>query len=360
MKKLVLFAMTIACLSIFSACEKSDELIDQSVDLQMQATEKPDVYSENGYLVFKNGEIADSVADLRAQVTYEEQLDWEQFYRFESARIFRTKLNDKIVETEDYQMFDNLVKEATNLGYFNNEEKCMDYPFANENWASILNKDGVVKIGDVLYLFTKTGGKAIVNGNLNQIKKIKHGNTLPENVTVFDFENKLKSTTLPDYGEVYHAQVNRDKKYYLDVSLNYDERREDIDVIDINTGQIVTVSFPVAVEYNFYCRARKRKFYGWFDYRTRLYHVPHSVNVGGNTVPEDQFTYGIYTYSSSNTVASESELANHHINVYGSPYPFLLIENQPAPSVSPVINSISFDFWCESVTSNNKIYVRIN
>lgn len=50
MEKLVWLAMVVAGLSIFNACEKSDEQIGQSVDGQPLEAVKPDVYVENGIL----------------------------------------------------------------------------------------------------------------------------------------------------------------------------------------------------------------------------------------------------------------------------------------------------------------------
>ena len=73
MKKLLLFAMIIAALGIFNACEKSDALIDQSIDEQLLDVTKPDVYSENGYLVVKNFEIADSLRLMLQNKSLEEQ-----------------------------------------------------------------------------------------------------------------------------------------------------------------------------------------------------------------------------------------------------------------------------------------------
>ncbi len=49
MKKLLFVATVIAGLSIFSACQKSEELIDESIDVQPLEAVKSDVYSENGY-----------------------------------------------------------------------------------------------------------------------------------------------------------------------------------------------------------------------------------------------------------------------------------------------------------------------
>ncbi|MDP2161110.1 MAG: hypothetical protein Q8K02_11545, partial [Flavobacterium sp.] len=76
MKKLVLLAMVATVLTIFNGCQK-DELVRQLANEQPQAVVKPDVYVENGYLVFKNMEAVDSVIQLLGKMTTTEKEAWE-------------------------------------------------------------------------------------------------------------------------------------------------------------------------------------------------------------------------------------------------------------------------------------------
>jgi len=91
MKKLLLFAMIIVALGIFNSCEKSDELIDQSIDEKLLDATKPDVYSENGYLVVKSFEAADSLRLMLQNISLEEQSIWENEIGLKSAKMFRAQ-----------------------------------------------------------------------------------------------------------------------------------------------------------------------------------------------------------------------------------------------------------------------------
>lgn len=75
MKKLVLCAIAVLALSIFYGCQE-DELISQLADEQPQAVVKPDVYVENGYLVFKSKDVYDSIRFIVEKYEPEEALNW--------------------------------------------------------------------------------------------------------------------------------------------------------------------------------------------------------------------------------------------------------------------------------------------
>jgi hypothetical protein len=114
MKKLFLFAMAVACLSIFNACEKSEELIDQSVDLQLQATEKPDVFSENGYLVFNTKDAFEQkLNQLKKgdQSTLDEPKLDKKFVSLKCANNQSLMLKSTDVGTENVNEDDELVKD---------------------------------------------------------------------------------------------------------------------------------------------------------------------------------------------------------------------------------------------------------
>jgi hypothetical protein len=71
MKNLILLAMTAAALTIFNGCQKENLNVDQLVDeVQPQEVVRPDVYVENGYLVFKSQEIFDrTLATVQIQTS---------------------------------------------------------------------------------------------------------------------------------------------------------------------------------------------------------------------------------------------------------------------------------------------------
>ncbi len=353
MKKLLLFAMIIAALGIFNACEKSDELIDQSIDEKLLDATNPDVYSENGYLVFKSVDILDSIATVMNKMTDEELWGWEHSLKFKSARTYREKLNDEIFSTENYVEFKKKIDQASVDGYYNKKDSCMDYPFSIYSWASVLNKDGIVGIGDFLYSFRKNDQIIIYKGTPDLIKMVQQGKELSGEINISRFRNTLKSVILDDYGS-YYKQEKKDGKDRLKVYLQYNEIKVKKPVYDPKTHGTIIVSLPDAVKIDLYCHQEHKGTFGWRDSKTHLYHKGYRVDIGGNYVQEKNFTYGRVNYSDSspNILQSPNDLSNHYINLYWSQYPFDLIEYQDAPP-SPKVTHVDFDIWTGKVGSEN-------
>lgn len=140
MKKLFLFAMTVACLSIFNACEKSEELIDQSVDLQLQATEKPDVYSENGYLVFNTKD------------AFEQKLN--QLKKGDQSILDELKLDKKFVSLKCANN-QSLMLKSTDVGTenVNEDDELVKDPYLQE----LLNNEREIVVDGKLYKITDQG-----------------------------------------------------------------------------------------------------------------------------------------------------------------------------------------------------------
>ena len=350
MKNFKFLTVMAVVLTIFSACQK-DELTVEDLDAQASVLEKPDVYSENGYLVFKSYAVADSISALMNQLENDEQIKWEKSLKFTSAKSYRYMLNEEILGCEHYSLFDQKVKEAASKGYFNESDSCMDYPFENDSWASILNKDGVVKIDKVLYSYDKKGGIAIHKGTLNLLSIVKAGDEKLADINFFTFGNSLKSVMLSNFGS-YFNQRKWNGKYVLDVDLVYSVVKVPKFVYDPAIHDFRWVDMPDGVKYQFYCHQRVKKWYGWFDEQTRLYHKGFKAIVGGNYAQEKNYYYPRHNYSNSAPpiLQSSSELANHYIELYSTPYPYTVdFVDQGAPLTPPVITNIDFDVWTARV-----------
>ncbi len=193
MKKLLLFAMVVTALGIFNACEKSDKLIDQSVDEQLQEVAKPEVYSENGYLAFKDFNAVDSIIKLLSQLTRQEIVDWEKSMNITSARSEYDKLFDEYEKLDSFEEFMEFKKRNREKLMFNemDDEDCsIEYPYCTKYFLPVLNNKGLVKIGLSLIQYTKLDHIVIKNGDINLLK-----NPLEDidNSNVFVYP-RLKST----------------------------------------------------------------------------------------------------------------------------------------------------------------------
>ena len=354
MKKIKFIAFLAVVLMFFNACQEEGSVLQVDEGMSnLKEVGSTELYSENGYLVFKSVILADSIADQKNQMSIGQQSSWEESLKFTSARTYRYQLNDEILNVEDYYLFEQKVKDAETVGYFDKENSCMTYPFDEETWASILNEDGIVKIGNVLYRFNKTGGVAIFDGNIDHISVLKGGGQLPSSVKYLTLNSSLKSVMLSDYG-AYFNERKWDGDYVLDVNLVYSVVKVPKFVYDPEIHDYKWVNMPDGVKYELYCHQRVKKWYGWFDSRTYLYHKDYVVQVGGNYVAEKNFYYPETDYvdSSPSIRISSSEVSNHYIRLYSEQYPFYIeIEDQPAPSTSPVITLIDFDVWTGRVGS---------
>ncbi|GET35057.1 hypothetical protein PbJCM13498_39200 [Prolixibacter bellariivorans] len=353
MKKIVLLCMAAALSTFFAGCQK-DEINGQLTDnVQQKSATVPNVYSENGYLVFKNIETLDSIAQVMNQEDSTSQVSWEEYMHFESARTYRAKLNDEIFSTDDYSVFLKKANEAASEGYFNKKDSCMDYPFSNYSWASVLNKDGIVKVGDILYAFSKKGGIAMSKGTPELISLARKGGALPTGIEYTQFGNSLKSATINDYRTIndygkYFKTEKRNRKYKLSVYLSYDVIKVKRRVYIPDVHDFKDVMLPDGVKYEIYCHQQKKGTFGWRDYQTHLSYKDFAVKIGGNSIPEINFTYPAVNYSDSNPSLKQpsNALSNHFILLYDAKYPFKIVsDNPPAAPKPPTVRLIDFKIW---------------
>ena len=203
MKKLVFVAMVAMGLSIFNACQKSDELVDQGVDVQLLEAIKPGVYSENGYLVVQNYETADSLRMMLQNKSLEEQSNWENQLGLKSAKTFRAQASDKLFGFENLTEAKKYAEELVNAGYFNMADSSLCYPFNDYTWDCILNKNGVIKIGGILYNFQKGAQISIIDGKVETLNQyLINPETCDTALVKIYSYSKLKSTLPTNYGTV--------------------------------------------------------------------------------------------------------------------------------------------------------------
>lgn len=342
MKKLVWFAMAIASLSIFNACEKNEELIDQSIDEQSLEAAKPDVYSENGYLVVRNFATADSMRMILQNNSLEEQYNWESQMGLKSAKMFRAQASDKLDKFENLVEAKKYAEELVKEGYFTMVDSSLCYPFLDYTWDCILNKDGIIKIGDVLYCFQKDAQIAITDGNKKTLNQFLSN---PENcdtslVKIYCYQ-KLKSTTPTSYGTVASERIYSDGggvrwTFYFCYS-------EKTMVVTDAWGNPITVQN--GLKYYLYFHKQKKRTFGWRDSKGYFSHQHISYNLGGNY---DSYQGGYSTNFTNMTPASvytqinTSELSNvyydvkaWYLNAVLSPIP------SSYPGTAPVINNFS-------------------
>ncbi|MDX9881604.1 MAG: DUF4848 domain-containing protein [Prolixibacteraceae bacterium] len=270
MKKLMFLAVIAMVLTVFNACQKDGLEIDQKTDLV--ATEKPDVYLENDYLVFKNMTVVDSVMNLLSKMTRNEKDVWESNFGFKSARVEFEKLFDEYEQLNSMEEFLAFKKRNLEKLKFNNldpEDCSIDYPFVTTYLAPVLNANGVCKVGNSLNKFTMEDQIVILDGDLKKLKNIE---TYRDDKVVYVFP-KLKSTSSTDLIDDFpddDPSENEDR-WWTD---NINNKRRLLNELKIyryvyttpnpNGGPYLVKGYEVYLEQ----RAQKRSWGSWNDYNT--------------------------------------------------------------------------------------------
>jgi hypothetical protein len=317
-------------LTVFNACKK-DELKSPS-DEGIAKTSKADVYLENDYLVVKNFEAVDSLKKTLQNKSLEDQSRWENQLGLKSAKIFRAQASDKLAGYTNQQQAETYAKELVKEGYFSMKDSSMCYPFCNYLWDCIMNKNGVIKIGDVLYCFQKDAQISIIDGKgktLNQfLNNPKSCDTALVKVYTYP---KLKSTTPTNYGQVgsntmYSAGGG--VRWSMSLIYNaYTDTRVDA------WGNQFTVQ--IGLTYYLYFHEEKKGVFGWRDSGDIFRHENRGYNLGGNYDPymldycpsiinmnQDSYYYQVNTTSAANVYYTVAYwLFNGALSPYPSSYP---------------------------------------
>jgi hypothetical protein len=329
-------------LTVFNGCTKEE--LKTPLDDGIAKTGKADVYLENDYLVVKSFEAIDSLQKTLQNKSLEEQSRWDRQLGLKSAKMFRAQASEKLAGFTNLQHAETYAKELVKEGYFSMRDSSMCYPFYNYSWDCVLNKNGVIKIGDVLYCFQKDAQISIIDGNLKRLNQFL-GN--PEScdttfVKVFPLQ-KLKSTTPTNYGAVKTSDMmySAGGGVRWNLSFQYDKITSLINVPP--GGTLITVQ--TGLKYYLYFHEQKHGTFGWRDSGDIFWHQHLSYNLGGNY---DSYQGGYSTNYTNMTPAADysqvntTSLANVYLDVKGWIFNGALSPIPPSyPGPAPVINNFS-------------------
>ncbi|VAW12849.1 hypothetical protein MNBD_BACTEROID01-172 [hydrothermal vent metagenome] len=286
-------------LTIFNGCQKKETAL---IGEQPQAVVKPDVYAENGHLVFKSKKIFDSLRVIIEKFDYLERINWENSLGFESATITKN-----IAEKEALELNDKEDKKNFKLKYSQNfnitENIDLRYKFYATGLEDILNIEGVVKIENSIYKFTNDEEYIIFSGDENKLQQIESGlkSAYVDDKDIFVFEpykdkNKLKSTDIL-VGGTKTVSIRRLiyslEKYVFSTIVGFDPY----------TG---TATYKAGYELTLVMNQEKHHWYGWTNneasYNIQNQYIDWS-EIG--VVPNPGYTGGfsdIYIGSTRNTI----------------------------------------------------------
>lgn len=342
MKKFRLLAALAVVLMTLGACQK-DEL-KTIPDERIAKTGKTDVFLENDYLVVKNFEAVDSLKKTLQNKSLEEQLRWESQLGLKSAKTFRAQASDKLAGFTNELQAETYARELVKEGYFSMRDSSMCYPFYNYSWDGVLNKNGVIKIDNVLYCFQKDAQICVIDGKVETLNKFLSNAKSCDSVLVkVYYFPKLKSTSPTEYGEVASNRIYSGAGgVRWTLSLNYDKitgKRRDawFNEITVQTG----------LKYYLYFHEEKKGTFGWRDSRDIFWQQCQKYSIGGNSDPYMGGYYPVVAKMTSDSYYSQlntSELANVYMDVTSYYFPGAL---SPIPSSypgpSPMINTFSWN-----------------
>jgi hypothetical protein len=221
MKNLIVFVMTAVALTIFNGCQKDELGVSQQADdVQPQEVVQPDVYVENGYLVFKSQEVFDSTLAIVQNMSDEDFINWENEFGFISANTYYLNAENEFANIQNEEQKNKFIQNYSK--YLNIQDNGIDTKFYAKSLGDLLNIEGIVKIGNSVYFFTEEKEYVILDGDLNLLEKLKTNKDIKKsarkNLVVFDpfKNNELKSATDHEFlvGDEIYTDWNRKRLNY--------------------------------------------------------------------------------------------------------------------------------------------------
>ena len=329
MKKFKFFALMAVVLTIFSACQEDGPVVEQPQAVA-SLLEKADVYMENGYLAFKDYETLDSIEQKLHGSDFATIRSFEDQMGFKSAYSYLYEAKQKVEELPENQA-KSYLKKLSEEGYFDFRDTNFVYPFYAETFAVVLNTEGKVKIGDVIYQFE--GNDQIVTPDENSAAFKNCKDTSPIRISMNLELSRLKSA------ELLKEMFTKDNHLRTKAEL----KREHYYIygpIDIGGGQ--TVSGKIGEGSKVYFRYHSYRQYSWYKsdrptkFNTRLIRA----RIGGN----DIFPYYNYNPSIPVTEKSKKVKAVEYFMIYDTG-----VKAVGEITTTPNVDEVNADYWSDYV-----------
>ncbi len=330
--------MVATVLTIFNGCQK-DELVSQLADEQLQEAVKPDVYVKGDYLVFKDFEVLDSLSKELNNKADETIKDFESKIGFKSAYSYLKELKNKAEGLSESEI-PNYLETVSKKGYFDKENNDFVYPFTNESFATVLNPQGKVQIGKIIYRFE--GTTEIITADLNGLENKTGIMNVEKRISLDTNIKQLKSA------DVILKEVLIGTTGSLRCKLEF--KRDYIILYDLLNGQPVIVGFNWRYYHRFYSYNQGKLFKSdrdtYFNWKTQ------QLQIGGDRISPPDFLPAIYypylNYYNANPYTQRSTELE-------AVYTFVVYEGTtytPAPGNPPSVYNVNIsDFWSDYISN---------
>jgi hypothetical protein len=354
MKKYFVF-LFIICVILFS-CERENEILDSTqkqIATETFNIEGIEVGSENGYLVFNNTGDVSKLARLLSDYSDSELENFCDKLKYTSAYVFLEKESMKATSLTDEKELLQILDNLKSLGYFREGDKEVKYPFYNTLWHAILNKEGIVKIDNVIYRFFGDDKLYNEDNDLQKLLNIRSKNDYVTNDVLVNNGSfpGLKSLTVTKP----YCVLSQDHEDGYEVRYDDGPQQTANSEYRIKSKMWFSSDFPpntvcsnwFTLEYI----CQKKGFLGiWWNDADYMYRKLYAMNFGGNSAnTSGTITHKLYEEYTSPVQTSGSSKSQHTDHFYIESYEFAIPYSNYMP---PVCTQSSHQYWNNHVTTH--------
>lgn len=172
---------------VFYSCEKEPLILND-------ITQKNNLYVKNGILHFKSLYVLDSIKDVLSSKDKYYSNEWEENLNYISAKTLFDQSLEELESIDDLSYEAELEKVKNDVHI--NEDGSIDYKYGHATNAKFMNKDGLMFVDPVLYIYDREKTIFITDGDLTKVDKAKtmKESNLEENIIIVCSEqNDLKA-----------------------------------------------------------------------------------------------------------------------------------------------------------------------
>lgn len=153
-------------------------------------TDMPEVYADNGILVFKDLKAFNSTLKTLNSLTEIEKDKWEIQVGFISFRTSFSKINSELENETNLESFNRAIAKASKILRVENEEI---KPMVNAYFSSIVNPEGIVRIQNDYYRFYQDHETIVLNGSVDKVKKASETGTENKEQGIYSYKTSWDS-----------------------------------------------------------------------------------------------------------------------------------------------------------------------
>jgi len=272
---------------VLFACSKEKEIPEVNL-----------ITVRNSILQFKNFDEFISVLDSLNKLPKAQIMSFKSEEGFQSLFSIRENYFACLEFAEDEATYNKLVLDHADLLI---EGSVTEFKIYNEVVYPIINRNGIVQIGDDLYKFTEGGQIVLKNGNVQTIKDLSESMKQTEDMLVFKYK---KSYDMKSYCGYYHTLVN--------IEADDGDRRASLycKVVpvwnDLSNGQFEYYTYA----YSHGIAEKKTLFGGW-----RTYNTSHEMRLNYRVILMNYF--GKTTTTTVTTTTDDYDIYYSENVIYG-------------------------------------------